>query len=151
MRTTQTVPEFGHIQDGTTWMGGPTHELQRQHIPGYMGHVHSLFAENVHGKNFARVTSECLNQRATVGIEVPKVQCSSCRNSGTTPATEKSSVSPIPARPNLSQRPRTCSIRCARLKKRSTAATTNNTSKYIDKSGSCRRVLRMSALLIECQ
>ena len=73
MRTTQTVPEFGHIQDGTTWLGGPTHELQKQHIPGYMGHVHSLFAENVHGKNFARVTSECLNQRATVGIDVTKV------------------------------------------------------------------------------
>lgn len=73
MKTTQTVPEFGHIQDGTTWLGGPTHELQRQHIPGYQGHVHSLFAENVHGKNFARVTSECLNSRTNVGINVPTV------------------------------------------------------------------------------
>ena len=56
MNTTKTVPNDFEVQQGTTWIGGPTNELQRQHIPGYSGHVHGLFSENVHGKNFARVT-----------------------------------------------------------------------------------------------
>ena len=50
-------------------MGGPTHELQRQHIPGYQGHIKGLIAENIYGKNFARGTSECLNNRNEKGIE----------------------------------------------------------------------------------
>lgn len=108
MRTTQTVPEFGHIQDGTTWLGGPTHELQKQHIPGYQGHVHSLFAENVHGKNFARVTSECLNQRATVGIDVNKVSCILCRMNAITQAIARSSASRTRARRSSQLLLRTC-------------------------------------------
>jgi hypothetical protein len=31
---------FGnHSRHGNTWIGGPTHELQRQHIPGYQGWI----------------------------------------------------------------------------------------------------------------
>ena len=44
MNTTKTVPNFDEIQNGATWIGGPTHELQRQHIPGYQGHIHGLFS-----------------------------------------------------------------------------------------------------------
>lgn len=69
MNTTKTVPNFDEIQNGATWIGGPTHELQRQHIPGYQGHIHGLFSENVYGKNFARVTSECMNNRNEKGID----------------------------------------------------------------------------------
>jgi hypothetical protein len=73
MNTTKTVPDFDHIQNGVTWIGGTTHELQKQHIPGYAGHVKGLFAENVYGKNFARVTAECLNERNSKGIDIEKV------------------------------------------------------------------------------
>lgn len=102
MRTTQMMPEFGHIQDGTTWIGGPTHELQKQHIPGYMGHVHSLYAENVHGKNFARVTSECLNQRTNYGINVPKVFATiNCRKTSIIRHTARNLASQTPEKHNL--------------------------------------------------
>lgn len=69
MHTTKTVPDFNQVQNGVTWIGGPTHELQRQHIPGYQGHIPGLLAENVYGKNFARVTSECINNRNEKGID----------------------------------------------------------------------------------
>ena len=68
MNTTKTVPNFEEVQNGVTWMGGTTNELQKQHIPGYQGHVHGLIAENLYGKNFARVTAECVNKRNPVGI-----------------------------------------------------------------------------------
>jgi hypothetical protein len=44
MQTTKTVPNFDEVQNGATWVGGPTHELQRQHIPGYQGHIKGLIA-----------------------------------------------------------------------------------------------------------
>ena len=44
MNTTKSVPNDFQIQQGTTWICGPTHELQKQHIPGYSGHVHGLHA-----------------------------------------------------------------------------------------------------------
>ena len=73
MNTTKQMPDFDHIQNGVTWLGGPTNELQKQHIPGYAGHVHGLHAENVYGRNFARVTAECLNSRHSKGINVDNV------------------------------------------------------------------------------
>lgn len=63
MNTAKAIPNYDEIQNGVTWMGGTTHELQQQHIPGYQGHVHGLFSENVFGRSFARVTAECVNQR----------------------------------------------------------------------------------------
>jgi hypothetical protein len=79
MNTTKNVPDYDQIQNGVTWIGGTTHELQKQHIPGYAGHVKGLFAENIYGKNFARVTAECLNERHTKGIEITKVFVRLCR------------------------------------------------------------------------
>jgi hypothetical protein len=44
MNTTKSVPNDFQVQNGVTWIGGPTNQLQRQHIPGYSGHVKGLFA-----------------------------------------------------------------------------------------------------------
>ena len=44
MNTTKNVPNYDEVQNGITWIGGTTHEIQRQHIPGYQGHVHGLFS-----------------------------------------------------------------------------------------------------------
>lgn len=63
MNTTKSVPNDFQVQNGNTWLCGPTHHLQKQQIPGYSGHIKGLNSENVHGKNFARVTGECLNDR----------------------------------------------------------------------------------------
>lgn len=46
-----------------TWMGGPTHHIQKQHIPGYAGHVPQLVAEGLYSKPFAKLTSDCLQDR----------------------------------------------------------------------------------------
>ncbi len=68
MKTAELVPNYLEVKGGETWIGGPTHRLQRQHVPGYQGFVKALDAENVHGKTFARVTAECLNQRNYTGF-----------------------------------------------------------------------------------
>lgn len=43
-----------------TWVGGPTHHIKDQHIPGYTGHVHGLESENLHGKPYAKLTNQSL-------------------------------------------------------------------------------------------
>lgn len=69
MNTTKTIPNILHIEEGVSWIGGPTHVLQRQHIPGYGGHIPSIVSENVHGKGFSRISAECLNQRNSTGFK----------------------------------------------------------------------------------
>lgn len=44
MNTTKRVPNDIEVQNGSAWIGGPTHSLQRQHIPGYSGHIKGLHA-----------------------------------------------------------------------------------------------------------
>ncbi len=51
-----------------TWTGGPTHHLQKQHIPGYCGHVKGLKAENLHGQPFAKLTADALEDRLPKGF-----------------------------------------------------------------------------------
>jgi len=48
-------------------------------------------AENIYGKNFARVTAECLNERHTKGIDAPKVYRKLCRMKNTELLTKTSS------------------------------------------------------------
>ena len=52
------------------WIGGPNHRVQSQHIPGYQGHVHSLIAENMHGKTFGVTTANALNGKVRVGNQL---------------------------------------------------------------------------------
>lgn len=46
---------------GEQWLGGPSHHVQRQHIPGYKGHVAGMQAENLFGHPFAKLSAESLN------------------------------------------------------------------------------------------
>jgi hypothetical protein len=108
MNTTKSVPDYEHIQNGVTWIGGTTHELQKQHIPGYAGHVKGLFAENIYGRNFARVTAECINDRHTKGIEIDKVNPAPFRTKSIEPPIKMSTSSPTSAGTSSSTRPRTC-------------------------------------------
>ena len=50
------------------WTGGPTHHLQKQHVPGYCGHVKGLQAENLYGQPFARLTADTLQDRIERGF-----------------------------------------------------------------------------------
>lgn len=50
--------KFGNTsRKAYNWIGGPNHELQPQHIPGYTGHVSGIKSENMFSKSFARSTA----------------------------------------------------------------------------------------------
>jgi len=69
MKTTVLVPNYYEVKNGITWVGGPQYTLQKQHIPGYAGYVSGLEAENLHGKTFAKITAETLNERVDKGFD----------------------------------------------------------------------------------
>ena len=62
------------INKKETWMGGPTHHMQSQHIPGYAGHVPNLISEGLYSKPFAKLTAECLNKRVQAGFMINEKQ-----------------------------------------------------------------------------
>jgi len=62
------IPSNEQEIQSLTWSGGPTHHVQKQHIPGYCGHVAGLKAENLHGQPYAKLTAETLNDRMTRGF-----------------------------------------------------------------------------------
>ena len=62
------------IKGKSSWMGGPTHHMQSQHIPGYAGHVPNLISEGLYSKPFAKLTAECLNNRVEAGFMINEKQ-----------------------------------------------------------------------------
>ena len=58
------------IKGKATWVGGPSHHIQKQHIPGYAGHVPKLVAEGLFSKPFANLTADCLNERVQPGFMI---------------------------------------------------------------------------------
>jgi hypothetical protein len=77
------IPSQDNHIKGVTWTGGPTHVIQKQHIPGYRGHVQGLKAENLFGAPFAKLTANSLNgdvQRGFIIDEKERFQTTS-RNS----------------------------------------------------------------------
>jgi len=62
------IPSYEEEIENLTWNGGPTHHLQKQHIPGYCGHVKGLRAENLHGHPFAKLTADSLQERLPKGF-----------------------------------------------------------------------------------
>jgi len=62
------IPSNDQDIQGLTWAGGPTHHVQKQHIPGYCGHVHGLQAENLYGQPFAKLTAETFSGDMTRGF-----------------------------------------------------------------------------------
>ncbi len=64
--------QFGNLSKyGQNWIGGPTHNVKAQHVPGYQGYIPGLKAENLYGKSFARTTSQAINKEHTIGVEIP--------------------------------------------------------------------------------
>jgi len=57
-----------------TWIGGPTHQLQKQHIPGYVGHVDGLKAENLFGQPYSKLTGDCLHKRIERGFIIDETK-----------------------------------------------------------------------------
>lgn len=59
---------------GATYVCGPTHNVQHQHIPGYTGHVSGMYSENLHGKPYAKQTADSLNDRVEPGFIIEERQ-----------------------------------------------------------------------------
>ena len=53
------------------WIGGPTHELSLQHVPGYQGHVPGMISENVFSKSYAKCTQATIGNRPPKGHDHP--------------------------------------------------------------------------------
>ena len=133
------MPDYDHIQNGVTWLGGTTHELQRQHIPGYAGHIHGLSSENVYGKNYARVTAECLNQRNPRGIDPSIVTDQPLRTTSTAPVTRTNSISLINARTSSSPQPSPSWVDSRSRSMLSTRVCRNSITSSPKASGKCLR------------
>jgi hypothetical protein len=57
------------------WVAGPNHEVVKQHVPGYTGHVPGVFSENLFAKSYARCTSTAIGKQHPKGYDVtPKVR-----------------------------------------------------------------------------
>jgi len=77
------IPAHDKNIQGLTWSGGPTHVVQKQHIPGYRGHVQGLKSENLFGAPFSKLTASSLNgdlQRGFIIDEKERFQ-TTARNS----------------------------------------------------------------------
>jgi hypothetical protein len=57
------------------WIAGPTHEVCKQHVPGYTGHVPGVHSENIFSKSYAKCTATAIGHRHPRGHDVtPKVR-----------------------------------------------------------------------------
>lgn len=64
------IPSSDQQPQNITWAGGPTHHIQKQHIPGYGGHVKGLHAENLYGQTYAKLTSKTMENRIQRGYSI---------------------------------------------------------------------------------
>ena len=57
------------------WVAGPTHEVCKQHVPGYTGHVPGVISENIFSKSYAKCTSTAIGNRHPKGHDVqPRIR-----------------------------------------------------------------------------
>lgn len=60
------------------WVAGPTHEVCKQHVPGYTGHVPGVTSENIFAKSYAKCTANAIGHRHPKGHDVaPRVRYTS--------------------------------------------------------------------------
>ena len=52
------------------WINGPNHEVCRQHVPGYTGHVPGIHSENIFSKSYAKCTATAIGKRCNKGFDV---------------------------------------------------------------------------------
>jgi hypothetical protein len=67
---------FGnHSRYAQNWISGPTHNIVRQHVPGYTGHVPGIISESIISKSYAKCTATAIGKRHPKGFDVvPKVR-----------------------------------------------------------------------------
>lgn len=52
------------------WIGGTSpHNIRLQRVPGYQGFQPGIYAENIHGKTFAKVSQKSVQKKIVMGKE----------------------------------------------------------------------------------
>ena len=51
------------------WISGPTHDIRRQHVPGYTGHVRGMVNKGSFSSSYAKVTSNLFARKHPIGAE----------------------------------------------------------------------------------
>lgn len=55
-------------RDAKSWMGGASpHDIRLQRVPGYQGFQPGVYAENVHGKTFAKCSMSSIQKKILMG------------------------------------------------------------------------------------
>ena len=54
----------------TNWISGPCHNVRKQYIPGYTGHVKGMISENIFSKSYARCTATAIGKKHPIGHDV---------------------------------------------------------------------------------
>ena len=61
---------FGnHSKYATNWISGPTHQVRRQQVPGYTGHVRGMVNRDSMSKSYARVTAALFAKKHPIEVD----------------------------------------------------------------------------------
>lgn len=51
------------------WIAGPTHEVRRQQVPGYTGHVRGMVNRDAIPKSYAKVTATLFSKKHPIEVD----------------------------------------------------------------------------------
>lgn len=61
---------FGNTSKfSVNWIAGPTHQVRRQQVPGYTGHVRGMVNRDSMSKSYARVTAALFSKRHPISVD----------------------------------------------------------------------------------
>lgn len=61
---------FGnHSKYATNWISGPTHQIRRQQVPGYTGHVRGMVNRDSMPKSYAKVTATLYSKQHPIQVD----------------------------------------------------------------------------------
>ena len=61
---------FGNTSKfSVNWIAGPTHQVRRQQVPGYTGHVRGMVNRDSMSKSYARVTAALFSKRHPIEVD----------------------------------------------------------------------------------
>ena len=61
---------FGNLSKfSTNWIAGPTHNVRRQQVPGYTGHVRGMVNKDSMSKSYARVTAALFAKKHPIEVD----------------------------------------------------------------------------------
>ena len=56
-------------KNAVNWISGPTHEIRRQQVPGYTGHVRGMVNRDSMPKSYAKVTATLFSKKHPIAVD----------------------------------------------------------------------------------